>query len=137
MPIGITAEVGLSAWCTDQAGPFQDAPYAGRSWQPEGQPACQPHKYLCNGTAKILTRFHPADGPVRLSGVTSCTNPVLHGWLKQEVSQILAALPKTWPDMGAGPQVLRCGWERWQTDTKAGGQTLETDLCRCTTQLTH
>lgn len=103
----------MSVWCTDQAGPFQTVPYAGASWQPEGQPACQPHEYLRNGTAKILTLFHPADGQVRLSGVTSCTNLVLHGWLKQELSQIVDALPP-WPDALTDPEALRSCWERWQ-----------------------
>jgi hypothetical protein len=118
-------QLGLSVWCTDQAGPFQTVPYAGTSWQPEGRPACQPHEYLRNGTAKVLTLFHPADGQVRLSGVTSCTNPVLHGWLKQELSQIVDALPP-WPDTLADPQVLRSCWERWQTDLRSKPTLAET-----------
>ena len=62
--------MGLSVWCTDQAGPFQTMPYPGQSWRPEGEPARQPHEYLRDGTAKVLTLFHPADGRVRLHGVT-------------------------------------------------------------------
>ena len=58
--------MGLSVWCTDQAGPFQTVPHPGPSWQPECEPACQPHEYLRGGTAKVLTLFHPADGQVRI-----------------------------------------------------------------------
>ena len=82
--------MGLPVWCTDQAGPFQTMPYAGQSWRPEGKPARQPHEYLRDGTAKILTLFRPADGKVRLAGVTTCTNAVLHPWLKRELTAILA-----------------------------------------------
>jgi len=46
------------------------------------------------GTAKLFTLFWPANGELRTKGVTSCTNAVLHGWLKQELSAILAQLPK-------------------------------------------
>src|SRR6516162_7660763 len=84
--------MGLPAWCTDQAGPFQTIPYPGQSWQPEGEPARQPHEYLRDGTAKVLTLFHPADGQVRVEGVTSCPNTVLHGWLKQELAAVLASM---------------------------------------------
>lgn len=105
--------MGLSVWCTDQAGPFQTVPYAGRSWQPQGKPACQSHEYIRNGTAKILTLFHPADGQVRVVGVTSCTNLILHGWLKQELSAILATLPAaTQPK--TPPPSERTLWARWQ-----------------------
>jgi len=65
--------LGLSVWCSDQAGPFQTMPYSGESWQPEGKAACQPHEYLRAGVVKTLTLFHPADGQVRLSGVSSWT----------------------------------------------------------------
>ena len=41
----------------------------------------------------MLTLFHPATGQVRVKGVTSTTNLVLHGWLKQELTAILATLP--------------------------------------------
>ena len=85
--------MGLSVWCTDQAGPFQTVPYPGQSWRPEGEPMRQPHEYLRDGTAKILTLFHPADGRVRVEGVTACPNTVLHAWLKRELTAILAAMP--------------------------------------------
>ena len=79
--------MGLPVWCTDQAGPFQTVPYPGQSWRPEGEPARQPHEYLRDGTAKVLTLFHPADGQVRVEGVTSCPNTVLHGWLEAGVDR--------------------------------------------------
>lgn len=86
-------------------------PYPGQAWRPEGQPARQPHEYLRDGTAKVLTLFHPADGKVHLKGVTACTNDVLHGWLKQELTAISDSLPAAeLPDAG----VLREAWERWQ-----------------------
>jgi hypothetical protein len=103
--------MGLSVWCTDQAGPYQTVPYAGGSWRPEGQPARLPHEYLRDGTAKALTLFHPADGHVRLKGVTACTNAVLHPWLKRELSDILDALPDPPGEPRTG---WRAVWERWQ-----------------------
>jgi len=84
--------LGLAVWCFDEAGPYSTVPYSGASWQPSGCPAHYPHEYQPNGTAKILTLFHPASGQVRLHGVTRCTNTVLHAWLKQTLSEILASL---------------------------------------------
>ena len=100
--------MGLPVWCTDQAGPFQTVPHPGPSWRPEGQPARQPHEYLRDGTAKLLTLFHPADGRVRVEGVTACPNPVLHGWLKRELTAVLATIP------AAGKAASRSDWERWR-----------------------
>jgi hypothetical protein len=104
-------ELGLAVWTTDQAGPFQTKPYQGHSWQPTGQPQRQAHEYIRNGTAKLLTLFHPADGQVRVKGVTRCPNEVLHPWLKQELADILAALPQ--PEAVLSPEQNRAGWERW------------------------
>jgi hypothetical protein len=105
--------MGLPVWCTDQAGPFQTRPYPGQSWQPEGEPARQPHEYLRDGTAKVLTLFHPADGRVRVEGVTSCPNAVLHPWLKRELAAILASMP-TPPAKAVAAKASRAAWERWQ-----------------------
>jgi hypothetical protein len=103
--------MGLPVWCTDQAGPYQTVPYPGQSWQPVGAPARLPHEYLRAGTAKVLTLFRPADGRVRLHGVTACPNAVLHPWLKRELAEILAAMP----DPPAAPRGgWRAAWERWQ-----------------------
>jgi hypothetical protein len=60
----------------------------------------------------MLTLFHPADGQVRVKGVTSATNAVLHPWLKEELSVVLATLPKA-----ADEQVCaanRAEWLVWQ-----------------------
>lgn len=105
--------LGLAVWCHDQAGPYQTRPYPGPSWQPVGDPARQPAEYVRQGTAKLLTLFHPASGQVRVKGVTGCPNSVLHPWLKQELSALLAKLP-TPPavlDQDTTPQI----WERWRT----------------------
>ena len=78
------ASLGLAVWCEDEAGPFQTVPHPGTSWEPEGHPVHQPHEYIRNGTAKVLTLFRPADGHVRIEGATSVTNAVLHPWIKRE-----------------------------------------------------
>jgi hypothetical protein len=87
-------------------------PYPGQQWQPRGLPSRLPHEYLRKGTAKVLTLFHPANGEVRLKGVTSCPNEVLHGWLKEELTAILGALPPA--EAPADTGALRASWERWQ-----------------------
>lgn len=104
--------MGLSVWCTDQAGPFQTIPQPGTSWRPEGDPDRHPHEYIRHGTAKVMTLFHPADGQARVKGVTTCPNEVLHGWLKEEPSSILAALPPVSAPSDA--MTLRSAWQRWQ-----------------------
>ncbi|MGL4617636.1 MAG: hypothetical protein ACRCZS_01040 [Chroococcidiopsis sp.] len=40
-----------------------------------------------------MTLFHPSSGQMRVKGVTSCTNAVLHGWLKQELASVVQSLP--------------------------------------------
>ncbi len=102
--------LGLSVWCCDQAGPFQTVPQPGQNWQPEGDPARQPHEYIRNGTAKVLTLFHPASGQVRVEGATACPNEVLHGWLKRDLAEVLAGLPGLPPTAEAS----RAAWLRWQ-----------------------
>ena len=103
--------LGLSIWTQDEAGPFQTIPYGGHSWALAGEPQRYPHEYVRNGTAKILTLFHPASGQVRIKGVTSCTNAVLHPWLKQQWSEILAELP---PAIDLDPETNRAVWEIWR-----------------------
>jgi hypothetical protein len=102
--------LGLAVWCCDEAGPFQTVPHPGQSWQPQGEPPRQPHEYIRNGTAKVLTLFHPASGRVRVEGATSCPNAVLHPWLKRELSEVLAGLPEAPPTTKAS----REQWQRWQ-----------------------
>jgi hypothetical protein len=104
-------QLGLLLWCQDEAGPFTTEPYDGTTWQPEGHPSRQPHQYLPDGTAKLLTLLHPGSGQVRVKGVRSTTNAVLHAWLKTELTAILAAEPtiEMTPSATTRPQ-----WEVWQ-----------------------
>jgi hypothetical protein len=102
---------GLAVWCTDQAGPFATSPCAGQTWAPEGHPVRQAHEYQRNGTAKLLTLFHPADGALRVQGVETCPNALLHSWLADELTAILADLP-TPPS--CDPAETLAVWERWQ-----------------------
>lgn len=59
----------------------------------------------------MLTLFRPADGQLRAKGVTSCTNAVLHGWLKQELSDILSALPD--PVTAPTREAIQATWATW------------------------
>ena len=102
----------MATWTVDQAGPYMTRPYAGQSWQPEEHPARLPHEYVRQGTAKMLTLFHPATGEVRVTGVTSVTNAVLHGWLQEELTAILATLPP--PAEEPQGEERRALWTRWQ-----------------------
>ena len=76
-------------------------PHPGQSWQP--------HEYVRNGTAKLLTLFHPASGHIRVEGATTCPNEVLHGWLKRELTEVLAALPELPPRSQRRAQTLQDG----------------------------
>jgi hypothetical protein len=102
---------GLPVWCQDEAGPYQTVPYPGAGWSPVGEPARQPHEYVRNGTAKLLTLFRPATGQVRALGVTSAPNTVLHPWLQAEVTQILAAVPPVTTPEADRPPLAR--WATW------------------------
>ena len=105
-------QAGLAVWCEDEAGPFQVVPHCGSSWQPLEQPATQPHEYVRGGTTKILTLFHPATGQVWLRPAANGTNAVLHGWLKETLVAIVAALPvRVAPSQPAATRGL---WEAWQ-----------------------
>ena len=104
-------ELGLAVWAEDEAGPFQTIPVPGQQWHPEATPARYPHEHIRDGTAKLLTLFHPATGEVRVQGVPSCTNVVLHGWLERELEAILATLPA--PAVLPPAEHQAC-WERWQ-----------------------
>jgi hypothetical protein len=95
----------------DEAGPYTTTPYPGSSWQAVLHPKRYPHEYPRNGTAKLLTLFHPATGQVRVKGVTCTTNVVLHGWLKRELTEILAHLPEVSPLLDPAAQVA--AWQPW------------------------
>ncbi len=100
----------------DEAGPYQAIPQPGASWQPEGHPALQPHEYERGGTAKLLTLFRPSTGTLRAKGVVSVTNAVLHPWLKEQLSELLAEIEKKQPRATLLPESLRplCAqWETW------------------------
>ena len=104
--------MGISVWGVDQAGPFQTIPYPGSSWEAQGKPACQPHQHLRNGTAILMSLFHPATGRVRVKGVRSCTNAVLHPWLKEQLRAILRTLPP--PPEPPSPGKNQLMWKSWQ-----------------------
>jgi hypothetical protein len=80
---------GIPLWCQDEAGPYAIRPQPGEQWQPEGHPTMQPHTYLRDGGAKLMTLFRPATGEVRAKGVISVTNPVLHSWLQEQLLAVL------------------------------------------------
>jgi len=102
----------LAVWVEDEAGPYQTVPYPGESWQPEGHPARQPHEYIRNGTAKMLTFFHPASGEVRIKGVRQATNAILHPWFKEQLSEILEKISE---EATLDPETNRKLWTTWQT----------------------
>ena len=99
-------------WNEDEAGPYQAIAQPGHSWQPEGKPARYPHEYVRSGTAKLLRLLHPATGEVRVKGVASSANDVLHPWLKEQLSEIVASLPE--PSAVLTPEQNRVQWTRWQ-----------------------
>lgn len=107
----IGAKLELAVWVQDEAGPYQTKPYPGESWQPEGHPVHQPHEYIRNGTAKMLTLFHPVTGQLRVKGVTHSTSAVLHPWVKEQVFEILKGLPEKPPLDEATNRLL---WTVWQ-----------------------
>jgi hypothetical protein len=102
----------LPVWTEDEAGPYQTLPYPGQHWHLVSKPLHYPHEYVREGTAKLLTLFHPASGQVRVKGVRSCTNAVLHPWLEAELAAVLARLPE--PPDTVNPDDNRRRWERWQ-----------------------
>jgi len=102
---------GVPVWCQDEAGPYQAIPQPGAAWCRAGAPRRQPHEYLRGGTAKLLTLFRPATGMVRAQGVTSAPNTVLHPWLTEELTQILAGLPAVTTPEEARPALGR--WSTW------------------------
>jgi hypothetical protein len=55
--------------------------------------------------------FHPASGTVRVKGVTSSANAILHPWIEAELTGILAALPAP---LELDSEENRHRWTRWQ-----------------------
>ena len=99
----------------DEAGPYQAIPQPGTSWQPEGHPAVQPHEYERGGTAKLLTLFRPATGHLRAKGVFSAPNAVLHPWLQEQLSEVLAEIEKKQPRAELPPEAERPACAQWET----------------------
>jgi len=118
--------LGLAVWGMDEAGPYTTTPYPGSHWQVQMHPQRYPHEYPRNGTAKMLTLFHPATGQVRVKGVTSATNPVLHDWLKTELTAILDDLPE--PRLVSDEQTNRAFWESWRAGVKVKPTLLSANL---------
>ena len=104
---------GLMVWVEDEAGPYQALPQAGQGWCEAGSPACQPHEYVRGHTAKMLTLFHPLSGALRVKGVTSSANAILHPWLQGELETVLTDLPTP---LSLDAALNRQRWERWQAD---------------------
>jgi len=104
----------LPVWTEDEAGPYPTYPYPGMHWQPMADPIRYPHEYVRAGTAKQVTLFHPASGAVRVKGVRSGTNAVLHPWLEAELCMILARRTLPEPTEALGVAENRRCWERWQ-----------------------
>lgn len=104
--------MGIAVWCEDEAVPFQTVPYDASSWQLEEHPQQDRHEYLRDGTAKILTLFHPHDGQVRIKGVESATNAVLHPWLKEEFTKIVNALAEV--SSPVSPEATQRLWQSWR-----------------------
>lgn len=106
--------LGIQVWCEDEAGPYPTVPYPGQDWVPEQQPAALPHEYIRNGTAKLLTLFHPASGEVRVKGTTDSTNATLHCWLKAQLTEILGDASLVLPTTAADMATNRLFWESWR-----------------------
>lgn len=64
-------------------------------------------EYVRGGTAKLLTLFHPATGEVRAKGITSVPNVVLHSWLKEQLSTLLAQIEQHTPHASLPPEEER------------------------------
>lgn len=111
MAYRLAETAGVPVWCQDEAGPSQAIPQPGAAWCPERKPRRQPHEYVRGGTAKLLTLFRPATGVVRAKGVTCAPNTVLHPWLQEELTQILAPFPEVTTPEADRPPLAR--WETW------------------------
>ena len=61
----------------------------------------------------MLTLFRPATGQVRIKGVTSSTNAILHEWFKSQLTDILADQPLLMPT-ALEAWGNRLVWESWR-----------------------
>ena len=59
-----------------------------------------------------MTLFHPATGQLRVRGVTNTPNKVLHTWMKEELTTIVAGLPPS--EKALSKKKNRALWQCWQ-----------------------
>jgi hypothetical protein len=57
----------------------------------------------------------PATGQLRAKGVLSAPNAVLHPWLKEQLSAVLAEIEKKCPQEGLPPETERPVYAQWKT----------------------
>lgn len=107
----------MAVWTQDEAGPYQTMPSPGQSGPAHGRPKRQPHEYCRQGTAKLLTLFHPKSGALRAKGGRQCPNAVLHPWLQQACTTILAGLPP--PQPVTEPGTNHAQWPQWQASLRS------------------
>jgi hypothetical protein len=60
----------------------------------------------------LVTLFHPATGQLRVKGIPSTRNAILHPWLETELTAILAELRS--PTEILSPETNRARWESWR-----------------------
>jgi hypothetical protein len=63
----------------------------------------------------MLTLFRPATGELRAKGVLSAPNVVLHPWLIEQLTEILAEIEKQHPAASLPPEEERPVCARWET----------------------
>lgn len=63
----------------------------------------------------MLTLFRPATGELRAKGVLSAPNVVLHPWLIEQLTEILADIEKKHPAESLPPEGERPVCARWET----------------------
>jgi hypothetical protein len=76
-----------------------------------GRPGAAAARVHPGGTAKLLTLFRPAPGEARAKGVASAPNAILHPWLRDELTAVLATLPAPTVPEEARPAAAR--WVTW------------------------
>jgi hypothetical protein len=106
---------GLVVLCQDEAGPSHALPQPGASGQLEGHAALQAHEDVRAGTATVVTLFRPATGERRAKGVLSAPTVVLHPWLQQELTPVLADIEKQQPSESWPPEEQRPFAAQWRT----------------------
>ena len=110
--------MGLAVWTQDEAGPYPTRPMPGQSWAEQGQARRQPHEYVRNGKAKLLSLFCPNSGELRARDVTAAPNVVLHPLLQQELIAVLDQLPPAPVTDVTDVSRNHAAWEAWQQGLK-------------------